>query len=56
MTTNPMHQFEVFRIGPEITLGSIDISFTNAGLFMALSVATILFVLFLGILTRNCRF
>ena len=53
MTTNPMHQFEVFRIGPEITLGSIDISFTNAGLFMALSVATILFVLFLGTKSRS---
>ena len=53
MTTNPMHQFEVFRIGPEITLGSIDISFTNAGLFMALSVGTILLVLFLGTKSRS---
>ena len=53
MATNPMHQFEVFRIGPEITLGSIDISFTNAGLFMALSAGAILFVLFLGTKSKS---
>ena len=53
MTTNPMHQFEVFRIGPEITLGPIDISFTNAGFFMALSVGTILLILFMGTKNRS---
>ena len=37
MATNPMHQFEVYRIGPEIKLGEIDISFTNASLFMVIS-------------------
>ena len=37
MATNPMHQFEVYRIGPEIKLGAIDISFTNASLFMVIS-------------------
>ena len=42
MATNPMHQFEVYRIGPEIKLGSIDISFTNASLFMAISSLAIL--------------
>jgi len=26
MATNPMNQFEVYRIGPEIKLGAIDIS------------------------------
>ena len=41
MATNPMHQFNVYRIGPEIKLGSFDISFTNASLFMALSSLTI---------------
>ena len=30
MATNPMHQFEVYRIGPEIKINQIDISFTNA--------------------------
>ena len=25
MKTNPMHQFEVYRIGPEINLGTYDI-------------------------------
>jgi len=48
MATNPMHQFEVYRIGPEINLGTINLSFTNASLFMAISALTILFLLFLG--------
>jgi len=48
MTTNPMHQFEVYRIGPEIYLGAVNLSFTNASLFMAISAITILFLLFLG--------
>ena len=48
METNPMHQFEVYRIGPEINLGAINLSFTNASLFMTISAATILLLLFLG--------
>ena len=34
MAANPMTQFEVYRIGPEIKVGAFDISFTNASLFM----------------------
>ena len=48
MATNPMHQFEVYRIGPEIKLGNIDISFTNASLFMVVSVIGILIIFNLG--------
>ena len=48
MATNPMHQFEVYRIGPEINLGGINLSFTNSSLFMTISSLTILFLLFLG--------
>ena len=48
MELNPMHQFEVYRIGPEIKLGSINLSFTNASLFMTISAVTILFLLFIG--------
>ena len=48
MALNPMHQFEVYRIGPEINLGTVNLSFTNASLFMAISAITILFLLFLG--------
>tara|TARA_Y100000590_G_scaffold199164_1_gene226217 strand:- start:1394 stop:2128 length:735 start_codon:yes stop_codon:yes gene_type:complete len=51
MSSNPMHQFEVYRIGPEIKFGSIDISFTNSSLFMAISAISILIILFLG--TKN---
>ena len=43
MATNPMHQFEVYRIGPEIKIAGIDLSFTNASLFMLLSALTISF-------------
>ena len=43
MKTNPMHQFEVYRIGPEINLGTINFSFTNASFFMLISAITILF-------------
>ena len=48
MATNPMHQFEVYRIGPEIKLGEIDISFTNASLFMVISSIAILLIFNLG--------
>ena len=48
MSTNPMHQFNVYRIGPEISLGNVDISFTNASLFMAISALTIISVFFIG--------
>jgi F-type H+-transporting ATPase subunit a len=48
MSTNPMHQFIVYRIGPEISLGNIDISFTNASLFMIISALAIIGVFFAG--------
>jgi len=37
MITNPMHQFHVYRIGPEINIVGVDLSFTNASLFMLIS-------------------
>ena len=48
MASNPMHQFEVYRIGPEISLGEINLSFTNSSLFMTISALAILTVLFFG--------
>ena len=48
MATNPMHQFEVYRIGPDINISGINLSFTNASLFMLISSVLILFLLFLG--------
>ena len=48
MATNPMHQFNVYRIGPEIKIGEIDISFTNASLFMVISSIAILVLFNLG--------
>ena len=43
-----MNQFEVYRIGPEIKIGTFDISFTNASLFMIVSSFAILFIFNLG--------
>ena len=48
MSLNPMHQFEVYSIGPEIILGPLNISFTNSSLFMAISSATIMMLLYFG--------
>ena len=48
MATNPMQQFEVHKIGPEIKIAGVDLSFTNASLFMVLSTLAICLVLFLG--------
>ena len=48
MASNPMYQFNVYRIGPEIKLGEVDISFTNASLFMYNSLA-ILIIFNLGL-------
>ena len=42
MAQNPMHQFEVYKVGPEISLGNINLSFTNASLFMTISALLIL--------------
>ena len=48
MASNPMQQFSVYKIGPEIKIAGIDLSFTNASLFMVISASIILFFLFFG--------
>ena len=48
MASNPMQQFTVHRIGPEIKIAGIDLSFTNASLFMVISASIILLLLFTG--------
>jgi len=48
MALNPMHQFEVYKIGPEINIGGINFSFTNASFFMTISAILILLLLFFG--------
>ena len=48
MAANPMSQFDVYRIGPEVKIGTLDISFTNASLFMIISTVSILLVFNLG--------
>ena len=48
MATNPMHQFKVYKIGPEINLGGVNLSYTNASLFMTISAILILSLLFFG--------
>ena len=44
MASNPMYQFNVYRIGPEIKIDQVDISFTNASLFMIISALAILII------------
>ena len=48
MANNPMQQFSVHKIGPEIKIAGIDLSFTNASLFMVISASIILLFLFIG--------
>ena len=48
MASNPMQQFTVYKIGPEIKIAGVDLSFTNSSLFMLISAVTILLILFLG--------
>ena len=48
MAANPMTQFNVYRIGPEIKLGAFDIPFTNASLFKIISSLAILIIFNIG--------
>ena len=53
MASNPMQQFTVKRIGPEINIAGVDLSFTNASLFMVISATVIILFLFLGSKEKN---
>ena len=48
MAANPMHQFKVHTIGPEIEISGVNLSFTNASLFMTISAVLIITLLLLG--------
>ena len=48
MASNPMQQFTVHKIGPEIKIAGIDLSFTNASLFMVISSLAVLIIFNLG--------
>ena len=48
MAANPMYQFNVYRIGPEIKLGEIDLSFTNSSFFIVLISLKFLLIFKLG--------
>ena len=43
-----MQQFTVNKIGPEIKIAGVDLSFTNASLFMVISASLIVLFLYLG--------
>ena len=49
MASNPMQQFSVHKIGPEIKIAGLDLSFTNASLFMVISASIIMLFLFIKI-------
>ena len=48
-----MTQFEVYKIGPEIKFGNIDLSFTNSSLFMIISAAIICLFLYFSTKERK---
>ena len=48
-----MQQFSVHKIGQEIKIAGVDLSFTNASLFMIISTFAILIFLFLGTKERK---
>ena len=48
-----MHQFNVYKIGPEIKINGLDLSFTNASLFMLISGIFISLFLLLGTKDRK---
>ena len=48
MASNPMQQFSVHKIAPKIKIAGIDLSFTNASLFMVISASLIAIFLFLS--------
>jgi len=45
---NPMQQFEIERIGPQILVAGQDLSFNNSALWMLISLLTISAFLFIG--------
>ena len=53
MAGNPMTQFKVYKIGPEIKFGNIDLSFTNSSLFMLISAAIICLFLYFSTKERK---
>ena len=48
MATNPMNQFEVYKIGPSIEIAGINLSFTNSSLFMLICAILITTLLLFG--------
>ena len=53
MAGNPMTQFKVYKIGPEIKFGNIDLSFTNSSLFMIISASLICLFLYFSTKERK---
>jgi F-type H+-transporting ATPase subunit a len=46
--TDPIHQFQLFQIGPHIEIGGLNFSFTNSALFMVITAAVSLSFLYLS--------
>ena len=53
MAGNPMTQFKVYKIGPEIKFANIDLSLTNSSLFMIISAAIICLFLYFSTKERK---
>lgn len=46
--TDPIHQFQLFPIGPQIEIGGLNFSFTNSALFMVVTAAVAISFLYLS--------
>jgi F-type H+-transporting ATPase subunit a len=50
---DPIHQFEISRIGPAVILNGNDISLTNSALFMIVAVGIIYFLMIYGTKSKS---
>ena len=50
---DPIHQFEISKIGPTINLFGQDVSLTNSALFMLISLGLIYFLMVFGTRTKS---
>ena len=50
---DPIHQFEITRVGPHISVFGNDISLTNSGLYMILTVAVVALIMIWGTRERS---
>ena len=46
MATNPIRNFKFSKVDPKLEIGNVDLSFTNASLFMLISAYNLFIFIF----------